>query len=103
MCCSSPAISWGRSSPSGVLRRIHGGWEAIFLLDYLCLRRRHGYDGNALYGLHGQNRGVRKAPLFCWFLGALCGLLVTKTGFIDGPLAKGLFADSSWGCLYRSR
>ncbi|MGP2706092.1 purine-cytosine permease family protein, partial [Serratia marcescens] len=72
-------------------------WEAIFLLDYLCLRRRHGYDGNALYGLHGQNRGVRKAPLFCWFLGALCGLLVTKTGFIDGPLAKGLFADSSLG------
>ncbi|MNC58460.1 hypothetical protein D3C75_1081890 [compost metagenome] len=40
---------------------------------------------------------MRKVPLFCWFLGALCGLLVTKTGFIDGPLAKGLFADSSLG------
>lgn len=72
-------------------------WAAIFILDYIKLRRHHGYDGNALYGLNGQNRGVRKVPLFCWFLGALCGLLVTKTGFIDGPLAKGLFADSSLG------
>lgn len=72
-------------------------WEAIFILDYAKVRRHHGYDGNALYGLNGQNRGVRKVPLFCWFLGALCGLLVTKTGFIDGPLAKGLFADSSLG------
>lgn len=72
-------------------------WEAIFILDYARLRHTHGYDGNALYGLNGQNRGVRKAPLCCWFLGALCGLLVTKTGFIDGPLAKGLFADSSLG------
>ncbi|HHQ6537063.1 TPA: purine-cytosine permease family protein [Serratia fonticola] len=72
-------------------------WEAIFILDYAKVRRHHGYNGNALYGLNGQNRGVRKVPLFCWFLGALCGLLVTKTGFIDGPLAKGLFADSSLG------
>ncbi|MFV8845248.1 purine-cytosine permease family protein [Serratia fonticola] len=72
-------------------------WEAIFILDYAKVRRHHGYDGNALYGLNGLNRGVRKVPLFCWFLGALCGLLVTKTGFIDGPLAKGLFADSSLG------
>ena len=72
-------------------------WEAIFILDYVQLRRRHGYDGNALYGLNGQNRGVRTVPLFCWFLGALCGLLVSNTGFIDGPLAIGLFADSSLG------
>lgn len=72
-------------------------WEAIFILDYAKVRRHHGYDANALYGLNGQNRGVRKVPLFCWFLGALCGLLVTKTGFIDGPLAIGLFADSSLG------
>lgn len=72
-------------------------WVAIFILDYTKLRRHHGYDANALYGLNGQNRGVRKIPLFCWFFGAFCGLLVTKTGFIDGPLAKGLFADSSLG------
>ncbi|MFZ1873352.1 MAG: cytosine permease [Chania sp.] len=72
-------------------------WAAIFILDYTKLRRHHGYDANALYGLNGQNRGVRKVPLLCWFLGALCGLMVTKTGFIDGPLAKGLFADSSLG------
>ncbi|MFC0228302.1 purine-cytosine permease family protein [Serratia aquatilis] len=72
-------------------------WEAIFILDYTKVRRHHGYNANALYGLNGENRGVRAVPLFCWFLGALCGLMVTKTGFIDGPLAKGLFADSSLG------
>jgi len=72
-------------------------WEAIFVLDYLRVRRHRGYDANELYGLQGKNQGVRKGPLFCWLFGALCGLMVTKTGFIDGPLAKGLFADSSLG------
>ncbi|MGL4920770.1 MAG: purine-cytosine permease family protein, partial [Plesiomonas shigelloides] len=47
----------------------------------------------ALYG----DTGVRKGPLACWLAGALSGLLVTKTGFIDGPLAIGIFADSSSG------
>ena len=78
-------------------------WEAIFLLDYLCLRRRHGYDGNALYGLHGQNRGVRKAPLFCWFLGALCGLLVTKPVLSTARWPKACLPTPAWGCLCRLR
>lgn len=72
-------------------------WEAIFILDYLLLRRQHGYNGNALFGLNGENRGVRKIPLFCWLFGAIGGLLVTNTGFIDGPLAIGIFASSSLG------
>lgn len=68
-------------------------WAAIFILDFLTLRRQHGYDYRALYG----DTGVRKGPLACWLAGALSGLLVTKTGFIDGPLAIGIFADSSLG------
>ncbi|MGL4679271.1 MAG: cytosine permease, partial [Plesiomonas shigelloides] len=68
-------------------------WAAIFILDFLALRRQHGYDYRALYG----DTGVRKGPLACWLVGALSGLLVTKTGFIDGPLAIGIFADSSLG------
>jgi purine-cytosine permease-like protein len=69
-------------------------WEAVFVLDYLVLRHRQGYDGAAL---SGQRQAFRGGPLLCWLLGAGCGLLVTKTGFIDGPLALGIFADSSLG------
>lgn len=68
-------------------------WAAIFTLDYLALRRQQGYDYHALYG----NTGVRKGPLLCWLAGSITGLMVTKTGFIDGPLAIGVFADSSLG------
>ncbi|WP_223464756.1 purine-cytosine permease family protein [Pseudomonas sp. GL-RE-26] len=70
-------------------------WEAIFVLDYFYLRRHQGYDPDALYGLH--NRGVQVVPLACWVIGAISGLLVSKTGFIDGPLALGIFANSSLG------
>ncbi|AUG98377.1 cytosine permease [Pectobacteriaceae bacterium CE70] len=72
-------------------------WAAMFILDYLWLRQHHGYNTAALFGLDGKNQGVRWVPLFCWALGALSGLMVTKTGFIDGPLAKGIFASSSLG------
>ncbi|EHD23400.1 MULTISPECIES: purine-cytosine permease family protein [Brenneria] len=74
-----------------------GPWSAMFILDYLLIRRHYGYDQDALFGLNGKNRGVRWGPLFCWLLGAISGLMVTKTGFIDGPLALGIFADSSLG------
>lgn len=68
-------------------------WAAIFILDYVVLRRHQGYEYQALYG----DTGVRKGPLLCWLAGSLSGLMVTKTGFIDGPLALGVFADSSLG------
>ncbi|MCG8710410.1 cytosine permease [Brenneria sp. 4F2] len=74
-----------------------GPWSAVFILDYLLIRRRHGYNDALIFGLNGRNSGVRWVPLFCWLLGALAGLMVTKTGFIDGPLAVGIFANSSLG------
>ncbi|MFC3394146.1 purine-cytosine permease family protein [Brenneria rubrifaciens] len=74
-----------------------GPWCAVFILDYLWIRQRHGYNADAVFGLNGKNLGVRWVPLFCWLLGAISGLMVTKTGFIDGPLAIGIFANSSLG------
>lgn len=70
-------------------------WEAVFVLDYLLLRHRQGYEAAALSG--DGRQAFRGGPLLCWLLGAACGLLVSKTGFIDGPLAVGVFADSSLG------
>lgn len=72
-------------------------WEAIFILDYLCLRRQQGYQIQMLYGLTKTHSSVRMPPLFIWLFGAISGLMVTKTGFIDGVLAKGIFAQSSLG------
>ncbi|WP_192458373.1 purine-cytosine permease family protein [Musicola keenii] len=72
-------------------------WAAMFILDYLWLRRHHGYPAELLFGLNGKNRHTRWIPLCCWLLGAISGLMVTKTGFIDGPLAKGIFESSSLG------
>lgn len=70
-------------------------WEAIFILDYYSYRSKAGYPVEALYG--DAQRPINYPPIICWLLGAISGLLVTNTGFIDGPLAKGIFADSSLG------
>lgn len=70
-------------------------WEAIFILDYFMLRKGAGYRTEELYGKNVN--AINYAAIICWLIGSVCGLLVSKTGFIDGPLAKGIFADSSLG------
>lgn len=68
-------------------------WAAIFMVDFYRLRRRAGYPEADLFRESGANR----TALGCWIVGALAGLMVSKTGFIDGPFAVGIFADSSLG------
>ena len=68
-------------------------WAAIFISDFLSHHKDNGYQLEALYG----ETGINKKTLACWLLGAISGLLVTNTGFIDGPFAVGIFADSSLG------
>lgn len=68
-------------------------WAAIFINDYYVHRAHCGYRVDELYG----ETGVNKVTLGCWLAGAISGLLVTNTGFIDGPFAVGIFADSSLG------
>lgn len=82
-------------------------WIAIFITDYFLLRQ-NGYTSQSLFS-NDKAHAVKKATLFCWLSGALSGLMVSKTGFIDGIWAVGIFADSSLGlfvsffisfCLY---
>lgn len=68
-------------------------WAAIFINDYYMRRKDNGYKFDDLYG----DTGINKNTLACWLAGAVSGLLVTNTGFIDGPFAVGIFADSSLG------
>lgn len=68
-------------------------WAAIFINDYYTYHKDNGYDIEELYG----DTGTNKNALICWLAGAISGLLVTNTGFIDGPFSIGIFADSSLG------
>lgn len=68
-------------------------WTAIFIVDFCRYRFTHGYPEAALF----DDSGINKKALACWFFGAVTGLMVSKTGFIDGPFATGIFADSSLG------
>lgn len=70
-------------------------WAAIFMADFYTHHRHHGYTEQELFG----DTGVIKPALMCWVAGSLSGLMVTNTGFIDGPFAVGIFADSSLGLL----
>jgi len=63
------------------------------MVDFYRMRRRVGYSEADLFRESGANR----TALGCWIVGALAGLMVSKTGFIDGPFAVGIFADSSLG------
>ena len=68
-------------------------WAAIFVLDYLQVRRDNGYSEEELFG----ETGLKTPAVACWLTGSAAGLMVSNTGFIDGPLAVGVFADSSLG------
>ncbi|CDG89596.1 Cytosine/purines, uracil, thiamine, allantoin permease family protein (modular protein) [Xenorhabdus bovienii str. feltiae Florida] len=72
-------------------------WEAVFLLDYIIVRRKQGYCTDSLYNDIGPNGGIKWIPVLCWLLGAFVGFLVTKNDFISGPWAVGIFANSSLG------
>ncbi|ENM5729164.1 cytosine permease [Vibrio mimicus] len=68
-------------------------WAAIFITDFYTRHHQDGYSEVELFG----ETGTIKPTLMCWIAGSLSGLMVTHTGFIDGPFAVGIFADSSLG------
>ena len=68
-------------------------WAAIFITDYYCKHKTAGYDEVSLYG----DTGVIWPTFLCWLGGSVAGLLVTNTGFINGPFATGVFENSSLG------
>ena len=68
-------------------------WAAIFMTDFFTKHRHCGYSDEELF----DDTGTNKLTLACWVVGSLSGLMVSNTGFIDGPFAVGIFADSSLG------
>ena len=81
-------------------------WAAVFVVD---MAMRRGYDRACLEssGLiptsHSSQLvrvdGVRLPALIAWLAGTVVGLLFTASPLFTGPLAVGIFAQSSLGYL----
>ncbi len=74
-------------------------WAGVFWVD-TARRLRHGFQAQDLYRgkVSGYGR-VRWRALTAYLLGVLVSLLLTASPMFTGPLAKGMFRDSSLGYL----
>jgi NCS1 family nucleobase:cation symporter-1 len=72
-------------------------WAAIFLIDYVKIRKTTGYDPRLLTD-PGYNK-VNYRGVSSWLAGVLVGFLFTNSPFFDGPFATGMFQDNSLGVL----
>lgn len=72
-------------------------WAAVFLIDYVKLRKQQGYDTQLL--TNGGQNSINYNGVISWFTGAVVGFLFTNSPFFNGPFAKGLFQDNSLGVL----
>jgi nucleobase:cation symporter-1, NCS1 family len=74
-------------------------WSAVFLVDMLM---RRGYHAPSLSETGPRSRyfyrgGCNWAALLAWGAGILIGLSLTSSPLFTGPLAVGVFAESSLG------
>ena len=93
MFCLFPVISSGRLFHSRCSADCSSHPGGDFITDYYCKHKTAGYDEVSLYG----DTGVIWPTFLCWLGGSVAGLLVTNTGFINGPFATGVFENSSLG------
>lgn len=72
-------------------------WTAIFVADYIILRKKQGYDPEIISG--DKNIDVNKGNVIIWFVTVIIGLLFTDNPIIPAVFAKGIFAGNSLGVL----
>ena len=72
-------------------------WTAVFVADYIILRKKQGYDPEIISG--DKNIAVNKGNVIIWFVSVIVGLLFTDNPFIPAIFAKGIFAGNSLGVL----
>ena len=81
-------------------------WAAVFIVD-MAMRRSYDRTCLELSGLLPNSHptqlaasgGVRLPALIAWVAGTVVGLLFTASPLFTGPLAVGIFAQSSLGYL----
>lgn len=72
-------------------------WTAVFVADYIILRKKQGYDPDIISG--DKNIAVNKGNVIIWFVSVIIGLLFTDNPIIPAIFAKGIFAGNSLGVL----
>lgn len=72
-------------------------WTAVFVADYIILRKKQGYDPDLISG--DKNIAVNKGNVIIWFVSVIIGLLFTDNPIIPAIFAKGIFAGNSLGVL----
>ncbi|MEF9950978.1 MAG: cytosine permease [Clostridium sp.] len=72
-------------------------WAAVFLIDYVCIRKNVGYEERLL--VDSSYNSVNKKGIISWAIGVVVGLLFTNSPFFDGIFAKGIFRDNSLGII----
>lgn len=72
-------------------------WTAVFVADYVILRKKQGYDPDIISG--DKNIAVNKGNVMIWFISVIVGLLFTTNPLFPAPFAKGIFEGNSLGVL----
>ncbi|MDR5597197.1 cytosine permease [Paenibacillus larvae] len=72
-------------------------WAATFLADFVCIRKRANYEERLL--TDKEYNKVNYKGIISWLAGVITGFLFTNSPFFNGPFAKGIFQDNSWGML----
>ncbi|WP_042352568.1 purine-cytosine permease family protein [Bacillus massiliigorillae] len=72
-------------------------WTAVFVADYIILRKKQGYDPEIISG--DKNIAVNKGNVIIWFASVITGLLFTENPLFPAPFAKGIFEGNSLGVL----
>lgn len=81
----------------GIIGKLLAAWASVFLVDYLCLRRRAGYAHALL--TDAEKNPVNYKGVVSWIAGFVVGMLFSKTFVLTGPFATGIFAGNSLNVL----
>lgn len=72
-------------------------WTAVFMADYIILRKKQGYDPELITGT--KNNGVNVPNVCIWVGSVVVGFLFTTNPVFPAPFAKGIFEGNSLGVL----
>lgn len=81
----------------GIIGKLLAAWSSVFLVDYLMLRWKNGYDKTLLTDPL-KNR-INYHGVISWIVGFVIGMLFSKTFIFSGPFATGIFAGNSLNVL----
>ena len=80
-----------------IIGKLLAAWSSVFLMDYLLLRRTHGYDRVLL--TDPVRNALNSRGVISWVVGFVVGMLFSQTFVFTGPFATGIFADNSLNVL----